>query len=132
MHRLRNMALLTCAVLVLSGCARPQPPPSNVLVRGIVEALMDTGFYAEVGVSRIIGQHHNPAADAWKVFACYQFTLADGGEGADCVDSISALKLDNGSWIVAVTINEIYRWRAISPGQAAGPGRSPEATGSGD
>ena len=132
MHRLRNMTLLACAALALSSCARPQPPPSDILVRGIVEALIDTGFYSEVSVNRIIGQHHNSAADVWKVFACYQFTLADGVEGADCVDSISALKLDNGSWIVSVTINDVYRWRAITPSPPTGLGGSPPATEQGD
>ena len=115
MHQLRHILLLACAALALTGCAKPQPPPSDILTKGIVEALIDTGFYAEVSISRIIGQHHNSAANVWMVFACYQFTLADGGQGTNCVDSISALKLHNDSWIVAVTINDIYRWRAIGP-----------------
>ena len=114
MHHLRHIALSTCAALALTGCVKPQPPPPDILERGIVEALIDTGLYAEVVVTRMIGQHFSSSENKWKVFACYEFVLANGAQGTSCVDSIGALRLHQGSWIVSVMIDDIYRWRAIS------------------
>jgi len=122
MQVFRHLAVLAAGIIALASCARPQPPPSDILAAGMAEALRDTGFYSEVGITRTIGQHYNPGDDSWKVFACFRFTLSDGGEGTNCVDSFSAMRLQDGSWIVAVTINDVYRWRAIDVSPATGRG----------
>ena len=101
---------------LLTGCGQaqpPEPPPDSVLEQGMLQSLMDTGFYEEVALSRVIGRHFSPASQSWTVFACFRFRVADGTQAETCVDSFRALALDNGNWVIAVTIEGVYRWRAI-------------------
>lgn len=98
--------------------APPVEPPASTLIQGLAEALIDTGFYEEVSITDTIGQHYIPGDDSWKVLACFEFSALDGSQGTNCIDSINAFQLSNQIWIVGVTINEVYRWRAI--GQPAG------------
>lgn len=129
MPRLRQCLLLpfTIALASLAGCVEPAPPvkpppvppPADTVAQGVVESLFDMGFYTEVGLTRTIGQHYNPAEDTWKILACFQYVAVDGSRGENCVDSINAFRLTNDTWIVGVTIDEVYRWRAIGVG--AGP-----------
>lgn len=87
----------------------------------MIEALLDTGFYSNAVVNRTLGKHFDPSRRAWKIFACFDFKLVDGGQGSTCVDSFEALQLDNGTWVMAVTIDGVYRWRAIgSTGDSQG------------
>lgn len=120
----RRLALLSLGSLLLTGCSKPVPPPSDILNRGIVESLLDTGFYADVSMPQIIGRHYNPGEDQWTIYACFDFALDDGNRGSTCVDSIVASRLESGGWIVATTINEVYRWRAIGA-----PSMTPPAAG---
>jgi len=116
MQTIARLTLIVVTAGILSGCESPtpSPPPANVLDQGMVESLMDTGFYSEVAMTRTIGRHYNPSGRAWRVYACFQFLLINDQQGATCVDSFQAFKLDNGTWVVAVTIDGVYRWRAIS------------------
>ncbi|MEX2495981.1 MAG: hypothetical protein WD448_07835 [Woeseia sp.] len=98
----------------------------------MADALIDTGFYNEVAIARTIGQHYNPGQDAWTIIACYNFAATDGSEGTACLDSFTAIQLDNGVWVVGATVNGVYRWRAIGLtadandfGQAAVPPAPP-------
>lgn len=115
--------------LALFGCTKP-PPPQELLTQGMAEVLMDTGFYADVAIGPILGRHYLPGQDSWTIIACFDFTLPDGASGNNCVDTFVARRLDNGVWIVAVTINDAYRWRAISlrPGapRAGTPAEPPD------
>ena len=115
---MKRIIAIACTGILLAGCepATPPPPPDSVLNQGMAESLLDTGFYAEIAITQILGRHYNPSERAWRVFACFRFVLADGQEGASCVDSFQALALDNGTWVVAVTIDGVYRWRAIGAG----------------
>lgn len=114
------------AVLGLSACSIPPSPPPEEIGQGMVQALVDTGFYSEVAVLQILGQHHEPARDVWKVVACFQFTLPAGDQGETCIDSFEAYRLDNGIWVVSVTANQVYRWRTIPlTGSAAVAGSDP-------
>lgn len=111
----------------------PEPqaePPAGTLLQGLAEALIDTGFYEQVAVTGTIGQHYRPGEDRWTVLACFDFVAPDGEQGTNCIDSIDAFQLTNGTWIVGVTINEVYRWRAIGLPSAAmpAPGPAPGAT----
>lgn len=122
-------------IALLTGCghqAPPEPPPDEILEQGMLQSLMDTGFYQDVAISRLIGRHYNPANRAWTIFACFRFSAPTGEPAETCVDSFRALALDSGDWVVAVTIEGVYRWRAISAGgqstDAAGEG-STEASG---
>jgi hypothetical protein len=111
-----RLALFAGIGALLSGCDLivPSPPPQRVLEQGMTESLMDTGFYRNVAVTQIIGRHYNPSERAWKLLACFDFTLQNGERGATCVDSFEAIELDTGAWAVSVTIDDVYRWRAIS------------------
>ena len=120
MNRLR-VWLLACGLgLVLQGCEPPIPPgpPEAVLNQGMLQALLDTGFYSEAGLTQTIGRHYDPSTRKWKVLACFQFQVPSGEQGQTCVDSFEAFELDNGTWVVTVTIDGVYRWRAI--GSAGG------------
>lgn len=113
-------AILLLFALMLGGCELlmpPEPPPESVLNQGMVQALLDTGFYAGVSMTRVIGRHYDPSSRSWQVFACFQFAVAGGrGEGATCLDSFRAQLLDNGTWVVSTTVEGVYRWRAIGTG----------------
>lgn len=149
---LATFTLLTTPLAILLGACQPQPPspatpapaapppaaerptepPAGTLLQGLAEALIDTGFYGQVSVNGTIGQHYRPGTDSWKVLACFDFTAPDDEQGTNCIDSIEAFRLSNGSWIVGVTINEVYRWRALGlPAEAltgrpdAGPAAAP-------
>jgi len=101
-------------------------PPDKVLQQGMVEALLDTGFYADVTITRTIGRHFQPEQAAWKILACFQFNLPGGQQAETCVDSFEAYQLDNGTWVVAVTVDGLYRWRAIgSAGVSTGTPPTP-------
>lgn len=108
---------------LLAGCdhfSPPEPPPDDVLEQGMLQSLMDTGFYQEVALSRMIGRHYSPASRSWTIFACFRFSSPAGEQAETCVDSFRALALDNGDWVVAATIEGVYRWRAIgTDGQEA-------------
>lgn len=136
----RNPLVPSClaALLMLLTACQPQPsrapasapatpaePPAGTLLQGLAEALIDTGFYEQVSVTGTIGQHYRPGEDSWKVLACFDFSAADGSQGTNCIDSITAFQLSNETWIVGVTINEVYRWRAIGvlPGAQPVPQR---------
>lgn len=80
----------------------------------MAEALVDTGFYSEVTVTRLIGSHYNRSTASWKIFACFQFVSASGQQGTNCMDSFEALQLDSGDWVVTATVDGVYRWRAIN------------------
>lgn len=128
MSGLKERLLIPVTLAVLAGCAEsppPAPPPAGTVAQGVVEALIDTGFYTEVGLTRTIGQHHVPAEDFWKILACFQYAAVDGSQGENCVDSIRAFQLTNGTWIVGVTIDEVYRWRAIGIGTGAASSTAP-------
>ncbi len=122
MHRFgRIVGVALC--LALAGCTKPPPPPQELLSQGMADVLIDTGFYAEVAIGRIPGRHYVPGQDSWTIITCYDFTLPEGGQGNNCVDTFVARRLDNGNWMVAVTINDVYRWRAISLRPGTGPAR---------
>jgi hypothetical protein len=116
MGKLKDLSVGLCLVIWLGGCdlIAPVAPPDNVLTQGMSEALLDTGFYREVSITRTLGMHFSPADKDWRVFACFQFVLNGGQQGSTCVDSFQALALDNGTWVVSVTIDGVYRWRAIT------------------
>ena len=117
-HRFRTLTTLLLITL-LGGCGhhtQPEPPPDSILEQGMLQSLMDTGFYQEVAISRMIGKHYSPANRAWTIFACFRFSVPTGEQAESCVDSFQALALDNGDWVIAVTIEGVYRWRAISAG----------------
>ena len=127
-----KIGVLFAALIGLSACEidPKQAPPDSILEQGMVESLLDTGFYNDVTISRVIGRHFQPAKDAWKILACFQFRLPEGQEAESCVDSFEAYKLDSGTWVVAVTIDGVYRWRAIgstgtSQGTPAAPASPP-------
>ena len=123
--------LLPLALLILGGCTPPAPvaPPDDIS-GGMAAALADTGFYDAVSITRIIGRHYRPAEDAWTIVACYDFTLTDGRQGATCLDSFSAVKLDNDAWVATATVNGVYRWRAIGLAPDAGDvGQAPPPAG---
>lgn len=112
----------------------PAEPPTGTLLQGLAEALIDTGFYEQVALTGTIGQHYRPGEDSWKVLACFDFAAPDGSQGTNCIDSIDAFQLTNETWIVGVTINEVYRWRAIGlpagalpdlPAPGPAPGQAP-------
>jgi len=128
MKQLSKVTLVLFFGVLMGGCEyiTPSAPPDSILNRGMIEALMDTGFYREVAITRTIGRHYNPSERAWRVFACFQFVLTDQQQGATCVDSFEALQLDNDSWVVAVTIEGVYRWRAI---EASGSSQGSPQTG---
>ena len=133
MHRTVTAPLLLA--LLLGGCEyRPQaePPPDDLLEQGMLQSLLDTGFYTEVGITRVIGRHFDPSTRSWNVLACFRFSVPSGEQAETCVDSFRALELDNGTWVVAVTIEGVYRWRAIDPaGESQGsPGPVGPASGS--
>lgn len=112
---LRVRLLAGAAALLLQGCEPPAPPgpPEAVLNQGMLQSLMDTGFYSEAALTQTIGRHYDPSTRRWKVLACFQFTVPEGEQGLSCVDSFEAFELDNGTWVVTVTIDGVYRWRAI-------------------
>ena len=116
MQRFTKLVCLGIVTSSLFACElpTPSPPPMSLLAQGMAEALVDTGFYTEVAITRTIGHHYVPSERAWNVFACFQFVVPSGEQGTTCVDSFQALKLENGTWVVGVTIDGIYRWRAIS------------------
>ena len=114
MLRLRNFLLLLVGALGLGACSAPPTPPPGEIEQGMAEALFDTGFYSEVGITQMLGRHYEPGKDVWNIIACYQFALADGSQSTNCVDSFNAFQMDNGIWIVSVTINQVYRWRSVS------------------
>lgn len=119
----RHLVLPLILISSLAACARPPvPPPPEAVAQGLIEALLDTGFYTSVNITRDIGMHHNPGEDAWTVLACFDFVSGDGLEGTNCTDSVRATRLTNGTWAIAVTIDEVYRWRAITPISAAETG----------
>jgi len=128
MRRVATFIILIGFAGALSGCdlVAPASPPNSVLNQGMSESLMDTGFYEAVAITRTIGRHYKPAKRAWTVLACFRFTLKNGEEGASCIDSFEAFKLDNDTWVVAVTINKIRRWRAIGPAAESGANRAQE------
>lgn len=100
---------------LLGGCQPPPtPPPENLVARGMAEALIDTGLYSEVAVTRIIGSHYNPSTASWKIFACFQFAGPAGQQGTNCMDSFEALRLDSNDWVISATVDGVYRWRAIN------------------
>lgn len=125
MTRFARVALISCCLLPVAACAPPpEPPPPEVVAQGLTEALLDTGRYRTVQLTRDIGMHHNPGDDAWTLIVCFDFTAFDvaaGGEieGTNCIDSALARQLTNGSWVIGVTIDEVYRWRAIPAVSAA-------------
>lgn len=113
MNKLVLTIVLGCGLV--AGCQpAPKPPPENVLAQGVAEALIDTGFYSEVAVTRIIGSHYNPSDATWKIFACFNFAAPSGQQGSNCMDSFQALRLDGGDWVVSATVDGVYRWRAIN------------------
>ena len=127
MPRPAHLLPATLLLAVLSGCLpaeRPAPPPATI-TQGMAGALIDTGFFEEVTIARTIGRHHRPGDDTWQILACYEFTLKDGGQGANCIDSFGAFRLDNGIWVATVTVNGEYRWRAlgVSPDGSTTPAR---------
>ena len=113
MH-VRSISLLLLSILIAGCQPPPKAPPEDLITQGIAQALIDTGFYSEVAVTRIIGKHYNPSERAWKVFGCFQFVLPTGQQGSTCMDSFQTLQLDSGDWIVSATVEGAYRWRAIS------------------
>ena len=129
MLRFRILPILFVAALNLSACNFPRTPPPPEITQGMAEALIDTGFYTEVGITQTLGRHYEPDQDSWNIIACYQFVAADGSQGTNFIYSFDAFKMDNGVWIVSVTINEVYRWRAIAPpgvpASVAEPGTQP-------
>lgn len=118
MHRTAKRSALFLSVLLLGGCdfsLPADPPPDIVLEQGMRQSLLDTGFYTEVEITRIIGRHYKPSTRSWNVLACFRFSVPTGEQAETCVDSFQALELDNGTWVLAVTIEGVYRWRAIDP-----------------
>ena len=112
---LRLIAL--CGLLLLGGCNdSPQPEllEERRLAQGMAGALIDTGLYAKVTVTRVLGGRYAPGTGRWTVLGCYRFSLADGNVGENCIDSFQAFQLDTGRWVVAATVNDIYRWRALA------------------
>ncbi len=112
----RGLGLLA-VLFSLWGCAqasKPELPEEVWLAQGMANALIDTGFYTEVGVTRVIGSHYRPGENAWTVLGCYNYSTANGERGNNCVDSFELRLLENGPWVVGVTIEEVYRWRQIS------------------
>ena len=135
MCRIRNILLPALALAATGACVRQAPPPPESVAQAMENALLDTGFYREVTLTRTVGRHYVPADDAWTIVACFAFAVPDGRQGSSCLDSFTATRLDNGSWLVGVTANGVYRWRALpaaadapAPGQPGGeqPGQ-PEA-----
>ena len=121
MCRIRNVLLPALALVVTGGCVRQTPPaPPESIAQAMENALLDTGFYREVSLTRTVGRHYVPADDAWTIVACFAFAVPDGREGSSCLDSFTATRLDNGSWLVGVTANGVYRWRAL-PAEADAP-----------
>ena len=128
-----TLIALILGVLVLSGCKQPRLPPATALAQGMASVMIDTGFYKEVSITKTIGNHYNPSTEVWTVFACYQSITQDDTQGSNCVDSFTVLSLDNGSWVVTVTIQGVYRWRAINfaqtnPAVAEQSGNAPAQT----
>jgi len=117
--RKRTLLFLSALpLLTLTACIQPpQPPaPPDTITQGMAGALIDTGFFRDVTITRTIGRHYNPAENRWTILACYEFTRAgdaEGRSGAACVDSFTAFRLDNGTWVATVTVNGEYRWRAL-------------------
>lgn len=111
--------ILLLAILAgwLQGCQPPQPPQAMLLTQGMADVLIDTGLYAEVGITQTIGHHYRPGDDSWDILACYRFMGVDGSQGSNCIDSFRAFETDNGKWVVSVTVEGIYRWRAITLAQ---------------
>ena len=116
--------LAVSTTLVLAACIPPTEPPARLPVtaptpppdevaQGMAQAIADTGLYTDIALTRILGRHYDPAHDTWNIVACFNFGTADGSTGTNCLDSFSAKQLDNGGWLVSVTIDEVYRWRAI-------------------
>lgn len=129
MCRIRNILLPGLALVVTGGCVKQAPPaPPETVARAMENALLDTGFYQEVTVTRTVGRHYVPADDAWTIVACFAFAVPDGRQGSSCLDSFTATRLDNGSWLVGVTANGVYRWRAL-PAEADGPAGAPGQPG---
>lgn len=140
MRPYRHVLLPWLALIALGGCVKQAPPaPPETVTQAMENALLDTGFYREVSITRTVGRHYAPADDAWTIVACFTFTVPDGRQGNSCLDSFSATQLDNGSWLVGVTANGAYRWRALpaqagesaappsgSPGQPGGQQAQPE------
>lgn len=138
MCRIRNILLPALALAATGGCVRQTPPaPPESVEQAMENALLDTGFYREVSLTRTVGRHYVPADDAWTLVACFAFAVPDGRQGSSCLDSFTATRLDNGSWLVGVTANGVYRWRALpaetdatapdgAPGQPGGqqPGQT--------
>ncbi|MGE0624305.1 MAG: hypothetical protein AB7I04_11150 [Pseudomonadales bacterium] len=136
MNRISKRLVLPTAVLLASGCQWPFPssPPEQVVSQGMLETLQDTGLYAQVTPVAPIGRHYIPAEGAWRILGCFRFVAPRGEEGTSCVDSFRAYELDTGNWVVALDLNGIHRWRAISlrnetPASAGGgrplPGEKP-------
>jgi hypothetical protein len=131
MCRIQDILLPALALVVTAGCVRQTPPaPPESVAQAMESALLDTGFYQEVTVTRTVGRHYVPADDAWTIVACFAFDVPDGRQGSSCLDSFTATRLDNGSWLVGVTANGVYRWRALpAEADAAAPAGAPGQPG---
>jgi hypothetical protein len=117
MSRLRHLFIVLIFGLAGSGCSpsAPELPDEQALGQAMADLLIDTGFYQEVAMTRKIGNHYAPGSNTWTLLRCYRFTGTNGAQGENCVDSFVARQMDTMRWVVGVTIEGVYRWRAISP-----------------
>lgn len=119
--------VVVSTTLALAACvppAEPPEPPPDEVAQGMALAIADTGFYTDIALTRVLGRHYDPAHDSWNIVACFDFSTVDGSNGTNCLDSFNAKQLDNGGWLVSVTINEVYRWRAIGLPDEASEGET--------
>ena len=101
---------------LLSACdyqGRDVPPPNLEIGNSIGQMYLRAGVGTEVVKGEVLGKHYQPASDSWKVIACTEFAMADGGTGRDCNDSFELYKLDSGTWLVSGTVSGGYLWLQI-------------------
>lgn len=106
-------------MLALSAAACvPDPsrslPPDEQIRNAMAQVLADTGAFAEVTMTRVVGRHYLPGDDRWNIIACYRFTAANGAAGEECGDSFLLSGMDNGRWVLSVSYNGAYRWRELN------------------
>lgn len=119
-------AVFLCTLTACTPDPSANLPPSDQIDAGMNRVLADTGAFAEVSVSRVVGRHYLPGADKWQIIACFRYADANGNRAEECNDTFSLFALDNGRWVVSVNRNGVYRWRelnqALSEPAGAGDG----------
>ena len=101
------------ALFLLTACgykAEVKPPPSIAISNSIGEMYLRAGLASELGKREVLGKHYQPGLDSWKLVACVEFTMPDGGNNKDCNDSFELYKLDSGNWMLNGTLNGTYLW----------------------